>query len=99
MYEKRDDGGRGLKSFKEVYDETKVRVACYIATSNNEWIKVAWRNENIKEQTSLKRVAEEAMGRMNAHVEFNVGEIKIGNESYVDWKVAWKKLKNIIREG
>jgi hypothetical protein len=46
---------------------------------------VAWRNEYMKEQTSLKRVAEEAMGRMNAHVEFNVGEIKIGNESYVDF--------------
>ena len=57
------------------------------------------RVHDIKEQTSLKRVAEEAMhmGRMNAHVEVNVGEIKIGNESYVDWKVAWKKLKNIIR--
>ena len=88
-----------MKSFKEVYDETKVRVACYVATSNNEWIKVAWRNEYMKEQTSLKIVAEEAMGRMNAHVEFNVGEIKIGNESYVDWKVSWKKLKNIIMEG
>ena len=45
LYAKREDGGRGLKSFKEVYDETKVRVACYMATSNNEWIKVSWRNE------------------------------------------------------
>ena len=35
LYAKREDGGRGLKSFKEVYDETKVRVACYMATSNN----------------------------------------------------------------
>ena len=41
----REDGGQGLKSCKEVYDETKVRVACYIATSNNEWFKVSWRNE------------------------------------------------------
>ena len=32
-------------------------------------------------------------------VEFNAGEIKIGNENYMDWKVAWKKLKNMIREG
>ena len=36
---------------------------------------------------------------MNAQVEFNAGEIKIGNENYMDWKVAWKKLKNMIREG
>ena len=101
LYAKREDGGSGLKSFKEVYDETKVRLACYMATSNNEWIKVSWRNEYLKEQTSLKREAEEAMQRvnMNAQVEFNFGDIKIGNEGYVDWKAALGKLKNIIEEG
>ena len=99
LYGRREDGGRGLKSFKEVYDETKVREACYMATSNNEWIKVSWRNEYMKEQTSLKIVAEEVMRSVNAQVEFNAGEIKIGNENYMDWKVAWKKLKNMIREG
>ena len=67
---------------------TKVRVACYMATSNNEWIKVSWRNEYMKEQTSLKIVAEEVMRSVNAQVEFNAGEIKIGNENYMDWKVA-----------
>ncbi len=78
----------GWKSYKEVYDETKVRVACYVATSSNEWIKVAWRNEYLKEQTSLKREAEEAMQRVNARVEFNRGDIKIGNEGYSNWKAA-----------
>jgi hypothetical protein len=97
LYAKREDGGRGLKSFKELYDETKVTVACYMATSNNEWIKVSWRNEYLKEQTSLKREAEEEMQRVNAQVELNFGDIKIGNESYVDWKAAWRK--NIIEEG
>ena len=53
----------------------------------------------MKEQTSLKRVAEEVMRSVNGQVEFNAGEIKIGNENYMDWKVAWKKLKNMIREG
>ena len=38
------------------------------------------------------------MRSVNAQVEFNAGEIKIGNENYMDWKVAWKKLKNMIRE-
>ena len=41
LFTNRREGGRGLKSFKELYDETKTRVACYIATSTNEWIKVA----------------------------------------------------------
>jgi hypothetical protein len=71
LYVKREDGGRGLKSFKEVYDETKVRVACYMATSNNKWIKVSWRNEYLQEQTSLKREAEEAMQRVSFRENIN----------------------------
>jgi ABC-type branched-subunit amino acid transport system ATPase component len=87
--------------FKEVYDETKVRVACYMATSNNEWIKVSWRNEYLKEQTSLKREAEEAMQRvnMNAQVEFNFGDIKIGNEGYVDGRLHWESLRTLLKKG
>ena len=32
LHRRREEGGRGLKSFREVYDETKVRVASYMAT-------------------------------------------------------------------
>ena len=52
--------------------------------SNNEWSKVSWRNEYMKEQASLKIVAEEVMRNVNVQVEFNAGEIKIGNENYMD---------------
>ena len=38
LYLKRNEGGRGLKSFKEVYDETKTRVTCYMAAAASEWI-------------------------------------------------------------
>ena len=38
LYAKIEEGGRSFKSFKEVYDETKVRVACKISMSTNEWI-------------------------------------------------------------
>ena len=53
----------------------------------------------MKEQTSLKIVAEELMRSVNARVELNAREIKIGNENHMECKVAWKKLKNMIREG
>ena len=36
LYGKRGDGARGLKSFRELYEETKVRVAWYMATSTNQ---------------------------------------------------------------
>ena len=48
---------------------------------------------------SVKRESEEAMRKMNGQVEFNIGEIKIGNDRYDDWKAAWRKLKNILKEG
>ena len=43
LYLKRNEGGRGLKSFKEVYDETKTRVTCYMAAAASEWIE--WHGE------------------------------------------------------
>ena len=45
LYGRREVGGRGLKSFREVNDETKVRVTCYMSATTNEWIRVAWQNE------------------------------------------------------
>ena len=52
----------------------------------------------MKDQT-FKREAEEVKGKMNVQIEFNAGDIRTENEFYVDWKVAWRKRKNIIREG
>ena len=99
LYTKRTEGGRGLKSFKEVYDETRTRVACYMATSTNEWIAAAWRNEIRKEQTSLKREAERIMRDVNTIVSFDEGSIAIGEEKCTDWKDGWKNLKKILNEG
>ena len=41
LYSKRNKGGSGLKSFKEVYDETKTRMVCYMAAATDDWIRVA----------------------------------------------------------
>ena len=99
LYTKRTEGGRGLKSFKEVYDETRTRVACYMATSTNEWIAAAWRNEIRKEQTSLKREVERIMRDVNTIVSFDEGSIAIGEEKCTDWKDGWANLKKILNEG
>ena len=98
LYTKRTEGGRGLKSFKEVYDETRTRVACYMATSTNEWTAAAWRNEIRKEQISLKREAERIMRDVNTIVSFDEGSIAIGEEKCTDWKDGWKNLKKILKE-
>ncbi len=37
LYLKREKGGRGLKSLRDTYKETRLRVACYMAKSPNRW--------------------------------------------------------------
>ena len=68
LYMKRKDGGRGLKSVKEVYDEKTTRIACYMASMTNEWIKLAWKNESRREQTSVEKEAERVMRNVNAEI-------------------------------
>ena len=41
LYLKREDGGRGIKSLRDTYRETRVRVACCMACSENRWISAA----------------------------------------------------------
>ena len=41
LYSKKKKGGRGFKSFEEIYNDTKTRMACYMAAATKEWIKVA----------------------------------------------------------
>ena len=42
LYLARESGGRGLKSFLDVYFETKTRVACYLVLSGDIWVKEVW---------------------------------------------------------
>ena len=53
LYMKRSTGGRGLKSMREVFEETRLHVECYMATAENKWIKAAWRLETWKENDSV----------------------------------------------
>ena len=88
LYTKRKAGGRGLKSFREVYDETKTRVACYMATSTNEWICAAWKSDIQKEHKSLKREAETVMRKVNAPVIFDQGAVIISENRQTEWKAG-----------
>ena len=94
LYEKRDDGARGLKSFKEVYDVTKVRVACYIATSNNEWIKVAWRNEYMKSE--YVRRHDNALKVLAVQWAIDNGLLPKGTKWYTE---KWERGKVIANNG
>ena len=99
LYMRRENGGRGLKNMKDLYEETKVRVACYMTHSESAWIKTAWRREFQKEGKSIKSEAEDALREVGENVEFFLDHVKIqGIAQAGDWRKIWKKLKTKIKE-
>ena len=54
LYLKRNVGGRGMKSLRDVFVETRLRVACYMVKSSNKWVKAVWKRELLKETNSIK---------------------------------------------
>ena len=99
LYTNRREGGRGLKSFREVYYETKTRVSCYMAISKDRWIQAAWENEFQKEHSSVKKEAEKAMRNIDANVTFGRGFVLVDGERYDNWKEVWKLLKEKLSKG
>ena len=69
-----------------------------MAVATNEWIKIAWRNDSQKKQISLKKEAEKVIRKTEVIVSFDEESVIIGEESYTEWKGAWKKLKKILNQ-
>ena len=86
-------------SFKDAYTRTKVRVACYMAVSTDKWIKAAWASECSKEHASTKKIAEEVVVEIKVDVEFEMGNISIGNKTVDNWKIAWKIRRMKLQQG
>ena len=94
-------GGRGLKSFRDVYRETKVRVASYMVCSGSEWINTAWQREVRKEGTSLKCEAERAMSEVGVQVTFGEGQVQVeGTELPLDvgYRPVWDHMRCSLKE-
>ena len=75
LYLIREDGGRGIKSLRDIYKETKLRVTCYMACLQNKWIKAAQRGENTKKENSLVEEAIKTMEDVEAKIQFKEGNI------------------------
>ena len=70
LYLIRKDGGKGIKSLRDIYKETRLRVACYLTCLENKWIKAAWRRGNIKEENSIVEEAMKTMGDVEVEIQF-----------------------------
>ena len=100
LYMKRSAGGRRLKSLREVYEEARLRVAGYMVTSENIWIKAAWRSDTMKESNSIKGEAIGTMKAVGKTLDFE-GESVIleGEKINGDWKQIWTKIKTSLIKG
>ena len=100
LYLKRKDRGRGIKSLRDTYRETRVRVACYMACSENRWISAASRREKYKEENSIVEEAMKTMENIGIGIQFEEGSIQIDREQ-IDggWKPAWRRMKEKLKGG
>ena len=99
LYLRIADGGRGLKSMKDVYEDTKVRVACYMAYNNSPWIKAAWENEIGKDGKSMGRDVNNILGEYCDNMK--VGRDGIYEDDNViigTWRDVWSKIKGKMRQ-
>jgi hypothetical protein len=100
LYLERASGGRGLRSFKDVYCETKVRVASYMVCSRSEWVKAAWRRELTREGTSLKKEAESALNGLGIDAEFHDSKIVMDEEEMSmdgGYRTVWERLRRQMK--
>ena len=100
LYMKREEGGRGIKSMRDVYQETRLRVACYVACLTNSWIRAASRREMMKEENAIVTEAVKIMEDVGVRIQFEEGSISIDGEVIEeDWKPAWRRLKEKRKNG
>ena len=96
LYLKREKGGRGLKSLRDAYKETRLRVACYMAKSCNIWIEKAWMREESKEENAIVAESILTMEDVGLKLVFDKKSIWMDNEVLSDemgYKATWRKIK------
>ena len=71
-----------------------------MAMSTNEWIKVAWKSEMLKNEYSMIDEAVAMMAQLGADIQFEDNAVKLGGERIdAEWKPAWKKVEESFKKG
>ena len=97
----REKGGRGMKSLRDTYKETRLRVACYMTKSTSRWIEAAWRREAIKEENKIVVKSVKMMEEVGVKLRFEGKSIRLGNEvidEEIEWKSTWQKVKTCLQK-
>ena len=101
LYLKRERGGRGLKSLRDTYRETRLRVACYMAKSTKRWIREAWRREENKEENAIVSESISTMEEVRVRLRFADNSIRLDEEMIdkaTEYKAVWRKVTNSFQK-
>ena len=100
LYLPRKFGGRGLKCLRDAYEETKIRIACYLCRTERPTHKMVWKRECEKEFISLQKEANEALERVGCNVKFEKEKVMVdGEEVTIGWQKAWRRIKEMYKKG
>ena len=71
-----------------------------MAKSTNEWIKVAWKRETLKDENSMIDEAVATMAQLGADIQFEDNAVKLGGQRInAEWKPMWKKVLESFKKG
>ena len=92
----KEDGGRRIKSLRDIYKETRLRVACYMTCLQNKWIRL--HGGETKEENSIIEEARKTMEDVEVEIQFEEDNIRIDGELIEEgWKSTWKKLREKLK--
>ena len=100
IYMKLKDGGRRLKSVREVYEETRLRLGCHMFVLDNRWIKEAWKQEARKGCNSIKDKIILTMQTKCKRIQSEGEDVKLkGKILDREFKPIWKQVKKCFKKG
>ena len=99
LYMKRKNGGRRLKSLREVYEKTRLRVGCCMFVSDNRWIKEAWKQERRKDCNSVKDEVLLTIQTKGKRIQFKGEDMKLERKILDrEFKPKQKQVKNASKK-
>ena len=100
IYLKREYRERGLKSMRDVHEETRLRVACYMSKSENRWIQAAWSRETLKVENAVVTEARTTMEEVGMRLKFEDNAMQLNGEQIRKKReVNLEKGKNSASKG
>ena len=90
-----------MKSMRDAYKKTRLRVACYMAKSTNRWIRAAWKREKNKEENAIVFESMSTMDKVGVRLRFEDNSIRLDEEvidKATEYKATWRKVKNSLQK-